>query len=249
MTQSHLLGILIAVRFWWSRKDESPLPIRNKALAEQALTHRSYTEGNLQASNERLELLGDAVIGLVIAEYLFHRHPDWDQGQISKARASLVRASVLCEASKRAGLASLIRLSPAEEQAGGRTRASILSDAFEAVVGAIYLDQGYKTAQEYVLTHLQPELQALEEGRMPVQDYKSMLQERTQAWWRVTPIYEVIEEHGTPHQRTFVVQVRLKDLVVGRGSGSSKKQAEQKAAEEALHYTQQNRRLIDETLC
>jgi ribonuclease-3 len=84
---------------------------------------------------------------------------------------------------------------------------------------------------------------------MPIQDYKSMLQERTQAWWRVTPVYEVVEEHGSPHQRTFVVQVRLKDLVVGRGSGPSKKQAEQKAAEEALQYTQQNRRLIDETLC
>jgi ribonuclease-3 len=237
------------VRFWWSRKAETALPIRNKTLAEQALTHRSYTEGDLQASNERLELLGDAVIGLVIAEYLFHRHPDWDQGQLSKARASLVRASVLCEAAKRAGLPPLIKLSPAEEQAGGRERASILSDTFEAVVGAIYLDQGYKAAQDYILTHLQPELQALDEGRMPIQDYKSMLQERTQAWWRVTPVYEVVEEHGSPHQRTFVVQVRLKDLVVGRGSGPSKKQAEQKAAEEALQYTQQNRRLIDETLC
>lgn len=237
------------MRLWWSRKDREALPIRDKALAEQALSHRSYTEGDLQASNERLELLGDAVIGLVIAEYLFQRYPDWDQGQISKARASLVRASVLCEAAKRAGLPPLIKLSPAEEQAGGRERPSILSDAFEAVVGAIYLDQGYKVAQEYVLTHLQPELRALEEGRMSIQDFKSMLQERTQAWWRITPIYEVVEEKGTPHQRTFVVRVRLKHLVIGQGSGSSKKQAEQSAAESALHYTQQNRRIIDETLC
>ena len=234
--------------FWRLRKAMRAVSIENSALWEQALTHRSYTEGDLAASNERLEFLGDAVLGLVIAEHLFHLFPHWDQGQLSKARASLVRESVLCEAAHRAGLPSLLRLSPAEEAAGGRERPSILSDTFEAVIAAIYLDRGYDAARHFILQHLQLELESLAQGKIPVQDYKSLLQERTQAWWRITPVYEVVEEYGSPHHKTFVVEVRLRDLTVGRGTGSSKKQAEQCAAAEALHYTEQNRRQLDETL-
>ena len=230
------------------RRAKQAIPIENSALWEQALTHRSYTEGDLAASNERLEFLGDAVLGLVIAEHLFRLFPDWDQGRLSKARASLVRESVLCEAAHRAGLPPLLRLSPAEEAAGGRERPSILSDAFEAVIAAIYLDRGYDAARTFILRHLQPELESLAQGKIPVQDYKSLLQERTQAWWRIIPMYEVVEEHGTPHHKTFVVEVRLRDLTVGRGVGSSKKQAEQRAAAEAPYYTEQNRRQLDETL-
>ena len=235
------------MRFWRLKKAGVHLPIRNKQLAAQALTHRSHTEGELLASNERLELLGDAVVGLIIAEYLYQRYPQWDQGQLSKARASIVRASVLCEAAKRASIAGLLRLSSAEEASGGRERPSILADAFEAVVGAIYLDSGYKAARDYTLQHLQPELDALETGAMPIQDYKSLLQERTQAWWRITPTYEVVEETGTPHNKTFVVRVKLRDLIAGQGVGPSKKQAEQNAAAHALQYTEQNRRQLDET--
>ncbi|MCS7301618.1 MAG: putative dsRNA-binding protein, partial [Fimbriimonadales bacterium] len=113
--------------------------------------------------------------------------------------------------------------------------------------GAIYLDSGYKAARDYALQHLKPELDALETGAMPLQDYKSLLQERTQAWWRITPTYEVVEESGTPHNKTFVVQVKLRDLVAGQGVGSSKKQAEQNAAAQALQFTEQNRRQLDET--
>lgn len=235
------------MRFWRLKKAGVHLPIRNRQLAAQALTHRSHTEGELLASNERLELLGDAVLGLIVAEYLYQRYPEWDQGQLSKARAGIVRASVLCEAARRAGIASLLRLSPAEEASGGRERPSILSDAFEAVIGAIYLDSGYKAARDYALHYLKPELDALETGAMPLQDYKSLLQERTQAWWRITPTYEVVEESGTPHNKTFVVQVKLRDLVAGQGVGSSKKQAEQNAAAQALQFTEQNRRQLDET--
>lgn len=236
------------MRFWQLlRRAGARLPIRNKHLAAQALTHRSHTEGELLASNERLELLGDAVLGLIVAEYLYQHFPHWDQGQLSKARASIVRASVLCEAAKRAGLPQLLRLSPAEEAAGGRERPSILSDAFEAVLGAIYLDSGYRAARDYALKHLKPELDALHAGEMPVQDYKSQLQERTQAWWRITPTYEVVEESGTPHNKTFVVHVKLRDIVAGQGTGSSKKQAEQNAAAQAMQFTQQNRRHLDET--
>jgi len=222
--------------------------LQNDALWNQALTHRSYTEGELSTSNERLEFLGDAVLGLVIAEHLFQLFPGWDQGQLSKARASLVRESVLCEAARRAGLPPLLRLSPAEEASGGRERPSILSDAFEAVVAALYLRKGYKAARTFILQHLQPELESLAQGKIPVPDYKSQLQERTQAWWRITPVYEVVEEHGTPHHKTFVVEVRLRDIPIGRGSGSSKKQAEQRAAAQALHSIEQNRRQLDEAL-
>ncbi len=234
--------------FWRLRRPKRAIPVGDDALWHQALTHRSYTEGELTASNERLEFLGDAVLGLVIAEHLFRLFPNWDQGQLSKARASLVRESILCEAARRAGLPPLLRLSPAEEASGGRERPSILSDAFEAVIAAIYLDRGYEAARAFILQHLQPELESLTRGKIPVQDYKSQLQERTQAWWRITPVYEVVEEHGTPHHKTFIVEVRLRDLTVGRGVGSSKKQAEQRAAAEALHYTEQNRRQLDETL-
>jgi ribonuclease-3 len=234
--------------FWRLRKSQRGLPVKDESLWNQALTHRSYTEGDLTASNERLEFLGDAVLGLVITEHLFGQFPQWDQGQLSKARASLVRESVLCEAARRAGLPSLLKLSPAEDAAGGRERPSILSDAFEAVIAAIYLDRGYEAARDYILQYLQPELKSLAEGKIPVQDYKSLLQERTQAWWRITPVYEVVEELGTPHRKTFVVEVRLRDLTIGRGTGNSKKQAEQRAAAEALHYTEQNRRQLDETL-
>ncbi len=242
------MGIIARVGFWRLRKSRAITPKVDDALWTQALTHRSFTEGDLAASNERLEFLGDAVLGLVIAEHLYRLFPDWDQGQLSKARASLVRESVLCEAARRAGLPQQLRLSPAEEAAGGRERPSILSDAFEAVIAALYLDQGYEAARAYILQHLQPELDALTQGIIPIQDFKSLLQERTQAWWRITPVYEVVEEHGTPHRKTFIVEVRLRDLTIGRGTGSSKKQAEQRAAADALHYTEQNRRQIDETL-
>ncbi|GIV09930.1 MAG: ribonuclease 3 [Fimbriimonadales bacterium] len=235
------------MRFWRLRKAGVHLPVRNKQLAAQALTHRSHTEGELLTSNERLELLGDAVLGLIIAEHLYQHYPHWDQGQLSKARASLVRASVLCEAAKRTGIAQYLRLSPSEEASGGRERPSILADAFEAVLGAIYLDSGYKAARDYAIEYLKPELDALESGEMPIQDFKSQLQERTQAWWRITPTYEVVEELGTPHNKTFIVHVKLRDVVAGRGVGSSKKQAEQNAAAHAMEYTEQNRRHLDET--
>jgi ribonuclease-3 len=191
-------------------------------LAAQALTHRSHTEGELLASNERLELLGDAVLGLIVAEYLYQHFPHWDQGQLSKARASIVRASVLCEAAKRAGLPPLLRLSPAEEAAGGRERPSILSDAFEAVLGAIYLDSGYRTARDYALQHLKPELDALHAGEMPVQDYKSQLQERTQAWWRITPTYEVVRNRARPTIKHLSCRSNCATSSLGRASAPAK---------------------------
>lgn len=234
---------------WFRRsKENQTLPIRNKALLEQAFTHRSYTEGELQASNERLEFLGDSVLGLIVSEYLCQNHPDWDQGHLSKARASLVRESTLARAAVDANLPPLLKLSPSEEASGGRERASILSDAFEAVVAAIYLDRGLEEARKFVLEHLQPALYKLERGEMPVHDHKSQLQELTQAYWRKVPSYKVVDEKGTPHRKTFVVEARVKEVVLGTGSGSSKKQAQQSAAANAIENINQNRRSFDDAI-
>jgi ribonuclease-3 len=232
---------------WFRRpKSKQALPIRNKALLEQALTHRSYTEGNLFASNERLEFLGDAVLGFIITEYLHEHHPDWDQGQLSKAKSGIVRESTLAQAARRAGLAQYLRLSASEEASGGQERASILSDTFEAVLAAIYLDRGLPEARKFAVEYLQPELEPLKRGEMPVQDYKSQLQEAVQAWWKRTPTYHVIAEQGSPHMKTFIVEVQVESFVLGTGTGASKKQAEQDAAARAMENIQHNRRLFDE---
>lgn len=211
-------------------------------MLEQALTHRSFTEGDLQASNERLEFLGDAVLGFIITEYLYKQYPEWDQGQLSKAKATIVCESTLAEAARRVGLQKDLRLSPGEEMAGGRERPSILADAFEAVVAALFLDGGLEQASRFVLRHLRPDLQRLARGTLPLQDYKSHLQEFTQAEWRLTPTYHVIEEHGSPHEKTFLVEVRLASQALGVGRGTSKKQAEQNAAAQALRNLQEKRR-------
>lgn len=234
---------------WFRRlKSRKALPIRNKALLDQALTHRSHTEGNLFASNERLEFLGDAVLGMIITEYLHDHHPDWDQGQLSKAKASIVRESTLAQAARRANLNHHLRLSASEEASGGRERASILSDTFEAVLAAVYLDRGPEEARRFAIEHLLPELEPLQRGEMPVHDRKSQLQETVQALWKHTPTYHVIAEQGSPHLKTFMVEVRVESIVLGRGTGSSKKQAEQDAAANALENIHSNRRLLDEAL-
>lgn len=232
---------------WFRRsKSKKALPIRNKALLNQALTHRSHTEGDLLASNERLEFLGDAVLGMIITEYLHTHHPDWNQGQLSKAKAGIVRESTLAQAARRAGLAHHLRLSASEEASGGRERASILSDTFEAVLAAIYLDRGLEEARRFAVEHLLPELEPLQRGEMPVHDRKSELQEVVQASWKRTPTYHVIAEQGSPHMKTFQVEVRVGEFVLGRGTGNSKKQAEQDAAANALGNVELNRRVFDE---
>lgn len=203
-------------------------------LLRQALTHRSYLgETTGFQSNERLEFLGDSVLGLVVAEYLYHHLEGRPEGDLSRARAVAVSEPTLAEAARRLDLQSALQVSTGERLSGGLDRDSILSDTYEAVVAVIYLDRGLDAAREFVLRTLSDVLQRIEEGSH-LRDFKSQLQQLTQARHRVTPRYHVVQESGADHDKTFVVEVEVNGKRLGRGVGKSKKQAEQAAAEQAL---------------
>jgi ribonuclease-3 len=203
-------------------------------LLRQALTHRSYLgETTGFQSNERLEFLGDSVLGLVIAEHLYHRLEDRPEGDLSRARAAAVSEPTLADAARSLDLQSAMQVSTGERLSGGLDRDSILSDTYEAVVAVIYLDRGLEAAREFVLRTLRGVLERIEEGSQ-LRDFKSQLQQLTQARHRITPRYHVVQESGADHDKTFVVEVEVNGRRLGRGVGKSKKQAEQAAAEQAL---------------
>lgn len=205
-------------------------------LLEQALTHGSYLgEKEGIESNERLEFLGDSVIGLVVAQHLYEKFPDRAEGDLAKAKAVAVSEPVLAESARDLGLADMILLSSGEVAGGGRKRLSILSDAFEAVVAVVFLDCGMDAAREFVLKALEPILIDIER-RQHIRDYKSLLQEHTQSIYKEVPQYIVVDEQGADHDKTFTIEAVLKGEVVGCGKGKSKKQAEQAAALQGLEY-------------
>lgn len=208
--------------------------IRDYALLQQALTHKSYLGEEAEAlSNERLEFLGDSVLGLVVAEYLYTQFPDRTEGDIAKAKAVAVSEPVLAESAKNLGMPDMILMSAGEEASGGRKRLSILADAFEALVAVIYLDCGLEAARQFILRALESILIDIER-KEHIRDYKTLLQEHTQGLYKKAPRYFVIEERGADHDKTFVVEARLGDVKLGLGEGKSKKQAEQAAALQAL---------------
>lgn len=205
-------------------------------LLGQALTHGSYLgEVEGATSNERLEFLGDSVLGLVIAEYLYSEFPDRAEGDLAKAKAVAVSEPVLGESAKQLGLDEMILMSSGEEAGGGRKRLSILSDAFEALVAVIYLDCGMAAAREFILRALAPILADIER-REHIRDYKSLLQEQTQGIYKEVPRYVVVGEHGADHDKTFIIEATLQGSPIGCGEGKSKKQAEQAAALQGLQY-------------
>lgn len=210
------------------------IPVKNQELLRQALTHRSAVGDESSSSNERLEFFGDSVLGMVISEYVLRRFPHWDQGAMSKAKSAIVQESSLAEAGLRLGLDKMVVVGIGEEAAGGRRRTSILADAYEAVVGAVYLDRGFKKAHAFVLETLDFALQQVASGELQLVDAKSRLQELTQARWRTTPVYRVTAEHGLPHDPSFQVEVLVNGTPLGSGCGGSKKEAEQAAAAQAL---------------
>ncbi|BCW98743.1 MAG: ribonuclease 3 [Armatimonadota bacterium] len=208
--------------------------ISDLELLRQALTHRSFLgETTGFQSNERLEFLGDSVLGLVVAEYLYHHLEGRPEGDLSRARAVAVSEPTLAEAARSLDLQSALQVSTGERLSGGLDRDSILSDTYEAVVAVIYLDRGLDAAREFVLRTLSDVLHRIEEGSH-LRDFKSQLQQLTQARHRVTPRYHVVQESGADHDKTFVVEVEVNGKRLGRGVGKSKKQAEQAAAEQAL---------------
>ena len=205
-------------------------------LYRRAMQHRSLQRERPEEqieSNERLEFLGDAILGFVVAEHLFRVFPDQDEGYLTRLRSKLVNKPALVRNARRLELGSLLILSSNMEQSGGKENATILSDAYEALIGALYLDHGLPAARAFVeRTALEPfDLNALAQR---TENYKSRLLEYAQAHDWEQPTYYVLEENGPSHQRTFEVETRIGQRVRGRGRGPSKKQAEQQAAREAL---------------
>ena len=206
---------------------------RDKLLLEHALVHTSYYNEHkrrLEGSNERLEFLGDAVLELVSSDYIYHRHPDMPEGEMTKLRASKVCEPALAWCARKLGLDVYILLGRGEEANGGRKRDSIVSDAFESVIGAIYLDGGFTSAKEFIMQYVMLESEEEELFR----DGKTVLQEMTQKFLNGSPEYEIISASGPEHMPTFTAAVSVNGTEYARGSGSSKKSAEQKAAAEAL---------------
>ena len=198
---------------------------------DRALTHSSFVNGK-QNSNERLEFLGDSVLSVVVSKYLFEML-DMPEGRLTKIRAKLVCEDTLYGFAKRIGLGEQIKLGKGEESTGGRDRKSILADAFEALIAAIYLDGGLECARDFILPFMPP-VETLKSGKLIIGDYKTSLQEVIQQNPEEHISYEICNEKGEAHRKTFTANVLLNGQVIGTGSGSSKKEAEQAAAKEAL---------------
>lgn len=208
---------------------------RNRALLETALTHSSYANENRASGivcNERLEFLGDSVLGVTVADFLYRHFPDMPEGRMTRLRAELVCEQSLHRVALELHLGDYLRLGKGEEHNGGRGRASILSDAVEAVIAAMYLDAGMETAAEFIHRCLLDDVRAIETPTFT--DYKTSLQELVQRHSGQVLSYELVGEEGPDHAKTFRVQVCLNGEPLGRGTGRTKKEAEQTAAANAL---------------
>ena len=206
----------------------------NKKYLITALTHSSYANEakGKEESNERLEFLGDSVLGFVVADYLFKNYTQFPEGDLTKNRAALVCEKACCGFAKQIDLGNYLRLSHGEQNSGGRTRSSILADAFEAVIAAIYLDAGMEEARKFILRFVLPMLKAHKPKAF--KDYKTALQEIIQQNREEQLTYVLVGESGPDHDKHFSVEVHLNSNVIGKGEGRSKKDAEQISAKEAL---------------
>jgi ribonuclease-3 len=208
---------------------------RNPTLCETAMTHTSWLNEAGQpdrSDNERLEFLGDAVLDLVVSDLLMRRFPDRREGDLSRARAALVSESGLARVAAALDIGRFILLGKGEERTGGRARPSILANALEALIGAIYIDAGFDVVAAVASRHFEGRVEDVDSHALL--DYKSRLQERAQALWQTAPIYEVVAEDGPDHDKRFEVALSLGGRPYGRAVGRSKKEAEQGAAAAAL---------------
>ncbi len=206
----------------------------NPALLKQALTHRSYiyeTSGEGLSSNERLEFLGDSILAFISADYLYRTFPDLSEGELSDLRASLVRGMTLAALAREIELGNFLLMGKGEQSSGVSER--VLASAFEAVLGAIYLDQGIETVQRFLLPKLEPLAHDIVSKKL-FKDQKSLFQEQAQAHVGITPTYRLLSQEGPSHNREFTVEVLLGDEVAGKGQGRNKQAAEQEAARAAL---------------
>ena len=206
---------------------------KNRHLLEQALTHSSYAnEKHMKkhSDNERLEFLGDAVLEIVSSEFLFINYPQKPEGELTKLRASIVCEPTLALCTKPLDLGKYLRLGRGEDHTGGRKRKSILSDALEAVIGAIYLDGGFTNAKEFVLRFIMTDI----ENKQLFYDSKTILQEVVQASYKEELCYRLVGEEGPDHDKHFMVEAWIGEMLIGKGEGHTKKAAEQEAAYQAL---------------
>lgn len=220
--------------------EKNSIPVQNLQLLNIALTHTSYAnehKNEVVHDNERLEFLGDAVLDLVVGEYLFLRFPSWPEGELTRAKASAVCKPACAECSSLMDVGSYLRLGKGEEMSGGRTRVSILGDAFEAVIGAVYLDNNYEITARFILGHLKKYLDLIDEGNYD-HDYKTDLQELVQRHGEVNIHYDVIHDEGPDHDKTIWMQVTINGKRFGTGIGKNKKEAAQRAAKEAIQKLQ-----------
>jgi ribonuclease-3 len=217
------------------------LVFSDKTLLQRALTHRSYLNENPNyplEDNERLEFLGDAVLDFVTAEHLYHRFPEMSEGQLTSLRAALVRTDMLAYFAAALDLGELIFLGRGEEEHGGRARSAILCDCYEALVGALYLDQGLEAARAFAVEALQLALPPILEDETD-KDAKSLLQELSQKYRRITPTYRTVADRGPDHAKEFTIAAMIGRETYGLGAGASKQVAAQAAAKAALARLEQ----------
>ncbi len=223
------------------------LSFQDRSILERALTHSSYINENPDSAlvdNERLEFLGDAVLDFVVGAYLYERFPKMQEGELTSLRAALVRSSTLADFSRQLEVGPFLRLGLGEEENGGRERTPLLCAAFEAVIGAVYLDQGLEAVRQVVEPLIAPTLADIQEKSLH-KDAKSEFQVWAQARFNTTPHYEVITESGPDHAKTFAVRVMVGLDVWGTGSGKSKQAAAQCAAREALAQIEESAGSLD----
>ena len=221
------------------------LSFSNKALLQRALTHRSFINEVPDyplEDNERLEFLGDAVLDFVTAEYLYHRYPELPEGRLTNLRSALVRTERLAQFASDMDLGSYLLLGRGEAESGGRSRMALLCDAYEALIGAMYLDNGIEATSQFIHVTIEPALEEIIATNAD-KDAKSMLQELSQSHCHLTPTYRTVQETGPDHAKEFTVEALVGEKVYGQGLGLSKQTAAQAAAEKALANLQQE---IDE---
>lgn len=212
------------------------LHFKNKKLLEQAFTHRSFINEHKRLKlehNERLEFLGDAVLELITTEYLYEKYPDRTEGDLTSYRSALVNANTLSDIAKKMGVDTYLLLSKGESKDTGRARQYILANTFEALVGAIFLDQGYDVARHFISENLFPLTDTIVSEKLWL-DAKSHFQEKAQEMANVTPSYRTMSEVGPDHDKYFTVAVFLGDKLIAEGEGKSKQDAEQSAARNGL---------------
>lgn len=213
------------------------IQFNNKDFLLTAVTHRSFINENrgVPEHNERLEFLGDAVLELIVSDFLFRRYTDRAEGDLTSFRAALVRTDSLAQIAKELGLGEHMRLSRGEEESGGREKDYLLANTFEAVLGAIYLDSGYESCVQFVQRALLPKIEGIVKHRLDI-DNKTKIQELAQSMYKSTPTYEVTDEQGPDHDKIFTVVVKIDNKIVGEGKGSSKQRAEEQAAKIGVEY-------------